>query len=64
MIYKLRKFKLVLSNDDEAFALYDEEEKVILESDDDCFRINQAIDVFEETLKYLEIPYLIEIVRE
>ncbi|MNC02573.1 hypothetical protein D3C81_1124840 [compost metagenome] len=60
----MRKFKLVLMNDDEEFMLYDEKDEVIMESDDQRFRINQAIDVFESTLKYLGIEYEIDIVRE
>ncbi|MNV67593.1 hypothetical protein D3C71_1603990 [compost metagenome] len=51
-------------NDDEEFMLYDEKDEVIMESDDQRFRINQAIDVFESTLKYLGIEYEIDIVRE
>lgn len=61
----MRKFKLVIENEnnDQEFTLYDEQKNVVFESNDQDYRVNQAIEVFERTLKYLNVEYVIDIER-
>ncbi|MNW21903.1 hypothetical protein D3C71_2230820 [compost metagenome] len=56
----MREFKLVHVNNND-FALYDEEGKVVLESNEETVAIDQIVDTFELTLRYLKIDYVIKI---